>query len=84
MSVARWASEVAMQTARTSLQPGGFTLIEIMVVVVMMGLIATMAIPSIYQMTKKEGMRRAVSSWAGARTRRTARAGPGTNPAPGR
>jgi prepilin-type N-terminal cleavage/methylation domain-containing protein len=39
----------------------GFTLIEIMVVVAIMGLILTMGIPSIYQLAKKEGMRRAVS-----------------------
>jgi len=48
-----------MKTARSS--SAGFTLIEIMVVVAIMGLILTMGIPSIYQLAKKEGMRRAVS-----------------------
>lgn len=43
-------------------RPGSaFTLIEIMVVVAIMGVILTIGIPSIYHMTKKEGMRRAVS-----------------------
>ncbi len=48
-----------MKTSRSS--RAGFTLIEIMVVVAIMGLILTMGIPSIYQLAKKEGMRRAVS-----------------------
>lgn len=48
-----------MKSARSS--SAGFTLIEIMVVVAIMGLILTMGIPSIYQLAKKEGMRRAVS-----------------------
>ena len=39
----------------------GFSLIEIMVVVGIMGLIALIGIPSIYQIAKKEGMRRAVT-----------------------
>ena len=38
----------------------GFTLIEIMVVVGIMGLILAIGIPNIYQLKKKEGMRRAV------------------------
>lgn len=38
-----------------------FTLIEIMLVVGLMALIAATAVPSIYQLAKKEGMRRAVS-----------------------
>jgi prepilin-type N-terminal cleavage/methylation domain-containing protein len=39
----------------------GFTLIEIMLVVGLMALIAATAVPNIYQLTKKEGLRRAVS-----------------------
>lgn len=38
-----------------------FTLIELMVVVALMALIAATAVPSIYQLAKKEGMRRAVT-----------------------
>ena len=38
-----------------------FTLIEIMIVVAIMGLIAAMSVPTIYQIAKKEGMRRAMS-----------------------
>ncbi len=37
-----------------------FTLIEIMLVVALIALISTTAIPAIYQLSKKEGMRRAV------------------------
>jgi prepilin-type N-terminal cleavage/methylation domain-containing protein len=39
----------------------GFTLIEIMLVVGLMALIAATAVPNIYQLTKKEGLRRAVA-----------------------
>ena len=38
-----------------------FTLIEIMIVVGIMGMIMLMGMPSIYQLSKKEGMRRAIS-----------------------
>jgi prepilin-type N-terminal cleavage/methylation domain-containing protein len=38
-----------------------FTLIEVMVVVAIMGLIAAMGVPSLFQVFRKEGMRKAVS-----------------------
>ena len=39
----------------------GFTLLEIMVVVAIMGLIMAMGVPSILSALKKDGMRKAVS-----------------------
>lgn len=39
----------------------GFTLIEIMIVVAIIGLIMAMGLPSLYQASKKEGMRRAIT-----------------------
>lgn len=47
--------------SRLPRQGSAFTLIEIMVVVAIMGVILTIGIPPIYHMTKKEGMRKAVS-----------------------
>ncbi len=41
--------------------PGGFTLIEIMMVVAIIGLTLTMGIPSFVRVLKKEGMRKAES-----------------------
>ncbi len=41
--------------------PGGFTLIEIMMVVAIIGLTMTMGIPSFVRVLKKEGMRKAES-----------------------
>jgi len=38
-----------------------FTLIEIMIVVAIIGLIAAMGVPSIFQVFRKEGMRQAIS-----------------------
>ena len=46
--------------SRTRSKRAGFTLIEIMIVVGLIGLIALISIPNIYQLAKKEGMRRAV------------------------
>jgi prepilin-type N-terminal cleavage/methylation domain-containing protein len=40
---------------------GAFTLIEIMIVVAVIGLVAAMGVPSILQIFRKEGMRKAVS-----------------------
>ncbi len=48
-----------MNTGRTSSR--GFTLIEIMVVVGIMGIILAMGVPSILKAIRKEGMRKAVS-----------------------
>jgi prepilin-type N-terminal cleavage/methylation domain-containing protein len=50
-----------IQNPESSFLTCAFTLIEIMVVVAVMGIILTIGIPSIYQMTRKEGMRKAVS-----------------------
>ncbi len=49
---------------RSTLDPrpaSGFTLIEVMVVVGIMGMILAMGIPSIYRLLQKEGMRKATS-----------------------
>jgi len=55
--------EHRLQRSRLSLTRGhaAFTLIEIMVVVAILGVILTIGIPSIYHLTRKEGMRKAVS-----------------------
>jgi len=51
-----------MKTAAAKKYPHrAFTLIEIMIVVAFIGLIAAMGIPSLLQMLRKEGMRKAVS-----------------------
>ena len=40
---------------------GGFTLIEIMIVVAIMAVVMTMSVPMVYHMFRKEGMRKAVT-----------------------
>ena len=50
-----------MKTAASKNSPRGFTLIEIMVVVAIMGLIMAMGVPSILAAVKKDGMRKAIN-----------------------
>ena len=47
-------------TPRASTAPNGFTLIEIMVVIAIMGLVMAMGMPSIISAFKREGMRKAI------------------------
>jgi len=47
--------------ARITTGDGGFTLIEVMVVVGIMGMILAAGIPSLYKLTQKEGMRKVTS-----------------------
>jgi type II secretion system protein H len=50
-----------MAPVKKTHRPAAFTLIEIMIVVAIIGLMASMSVPSILQTFRKEGMRRVVS-----------------------
>ncbi|MGA3266291.1 MAG: GspH/FimT family pseudopilin [Verrucomicrobiota bacterium] len=54
------ASRFTPRVARFLRRAPGFSLIEIMIVVAIIGLMAAMSVPSILQMYRKEGMRKAV------------------------
>jgi type II secretion system protein H len=53
--------KMKMAPVKKKYRPMAFTLIEIMIVVAIIGLIASMGVPSILQTFRKEGMRKAVS-----------------------
>jgi type II secretion system protein H len=60
----QWPVTGDRMAATCQARPGhgsAFTLIEMMIVLAIIGLIAAMGVPSIFQILRKEGMRRAVS-----------------------
>lgn len=57
----RHFGRVAQGRSQSSAGAAGFTLIEVMVVVAIMGIIVVAGIPTLYNMLQKEGMRKATS-----------------------
>ncbi len=55
-----WREQRVVGRVRLRRDAAAFTLIEILIVCALMALICATAVPSIYQITKKEGMRRAI------------------------